>query len=243
MLERFPETSWTLLARARRHCDEGVRAREDFAQRYYRPVREFLLVLVQDTDQADELAQEFFTRVSGAGGIFEHAHPAKGAFRNYLKQALRNLAADYHRRNRQEAFQMHPDQADGGGWDGMELSGFSAAEAAFHQAWVKVTLAEALTSVRALCLKRKQEMHLDLFEARYLGEADLTPTWDELGARYGMDQKAARERADTVVRHFRLVLRRMLRNEIEIPSGARRPHVIEAAIDDEIRALLSPLRD
>jgi hypothetical protein len=102
-----------------------------------------------------------------------------------------------------------------------------------------------LTRVRALCLKRKQEVHLGLFEARYLGEAEMAPTWDELGARYGMDQKAARERADTVVRHFRLILRRMLRNEIEVPGGsaAQRPQVREAAIDQEIRALLSPLKD
>jgi hypothetical protein len=84
-------------------------------------------------------------------------------------------------------------------------------------------------------------MHLELFEARYLGEADLAPSWDELGARHGMDQKTARDRADTVARHFRLVLRRMLRNEITAPGGSG--HVTEAAIDEEIKALLSPLRD
>jgi hypothetical protein len=126
----------------------------------------------------------------------------------------------------------------------MELPGFPAAEAAFHHAWVKVTLAEALARVRALCLKREQEVHLQLFEERYLCEADVAPSWEELGARYGLDQKAARDRADTVVRHFRLVLRRMLRGEIVVPGGgAGRLQVTEAAIDEEIKALLSPLQD
>jgi hypothetical protein len=37
-----------------------------------------------------------------------------------------------------------------------------------------------------------------------------------------MDQKTARERADTVVRHFRVVLRRMLSNEITVPAGRGR---------------------
>jgi hypothetical protein len=155
------------------------------------------------------------------------------------------LVIDYHRRNRTQGLQTHPDQASAGGWDVMDLPGFPAAEAAFHRAWVKVTLAEALTRVRALCLKRKQEVHLHLFEARYLSEADPAPSWEELGARYGMDQKTARDRADTVARHFRLVLRRMLRNEITAPvgSGRGRPQVTEAAIDEEIKALLSPLQD
>jgi hypothetical protein len=155
------------------------------------------------------------------------------------------LVTDYYRQNRTEATLVtHPDQASAGGWDVMELPGFPAAEAAFHHQWVKVTLAEALTRVRALCLKRNQQIHLDLFEARYLSETELAPSWEELGARYGMDQKTARERADTVARHFRLVLRRMLRNQITVPGDGRwRPQVMEAAIDEEIRALLSPLKD
>jgi RNA polymerase sigma factor (sigma-70 family) len=243
--ERFPETSWTLLAKAREQSDQGARAREDFAHRYYRPVQQFLLLLVQDGEQAQELAQEFFIRLSGPGGLLERARPEKGAFRNYLRESLRNLVRDYYRHNRAQAPQTHPDQASGAGWDAVELPGLPAAEAAFHHEWVKLTLAEALTRVRALCLKRNQQVHLDLFEARYLSEAELAPSWEELGSGYSLDQKTARERADTVVRHFRLVLRRMLRNEIMAPDGTGRwrPQLTEAAIDEEIRALLSPLKD
>ena len=245
MGERFPETSWTLLAKAREQSDQGARAREDFAHRYYRPVQQFLLLLVQDGEQAQELAQEFFIRLSGPGGLLERARPEKGAFRNYLRESLRNLVRDYYRHNRAQAPQTHPDQASGAGWDAVELPGLPAAEAAFHHEWVKLTLAEALTRVRALCLKRNQQVHLDLFEARYLSEAELAPSWEELGSGYSLDQKTARERADTVVRHFRLVLRRMLRNEIMAPDGTGRwrPQLTEAAIDEEIRALLSPLKD
>jgi hypothetical protein len=99
--------------------------------------------------------------------------------------------------------------------------------------------------VRALCLKRNQQVHLDLFESRYLSEAESAPSWEELGAPYHMDQKTARERADTVARHFRLILRRMLGNEITPPDrgGRSRAQAMEAAIDEEIRALLSPLKD
>ncbi len=243
--ERFPETSWTLLAKARGQSDHAARAREDFAHRYYRPVQQFLLLLVQDGEQAQDLAQEFFTRLSGPGGLLERACPEKGAFRDYLRESLRNLVRDYRRRNRSQALQTHPDQASAGGWEVMELPGLPAAEAAFHHEWVKVTLAEALTRVRDLCHRRNQQVHLDLFEARYLGEADLAPSWEELGARHGMGQKTARERAGTVARHFRAVLRRMLLDEITPPDrgGRWHPQLTEAAIDEEIRALLSPLKD
>jgi DNA-directed RNA polymerase specialized sigma24 family protein len=59
----FSETSWTLLARARQQCEDGAREREEFAQRYYRPVREFLVVLLRDAEQAQDMAQEFFARI------------------------------------------------------------------------------------------------------------------------------------------------------------------------------------
>jgi RNA polymerase sigma factor (sigma-70 family) len=243
--EQFPETSWTLLANACEQGDQGARAREDFAQRYYRPVRQFLSLLVQEDEQAQDLAQEFFTRLSGPGGLLQRARPEKGAFRDYLRESLRNLVRDYYRHNRTQALQTHPDQASAGGWDVVELPGYPAAEAAFHHEWVKVTLAEALTRVRTLCLKRNQQVHLDLFEARYLSEAESAPSWEELGAPYSLDQKTARERADTVARHFRLILRRMLRNEITPPDpgGRWRPQAMEAVIDEEIKALLSPLKD
>jgi DNA-directed RNA polymerase specialized sigma24 family protein len=239
--ERFPETSWTLLANARQECGEGPQARAEFAQRYYRPVSEFLLVLVQDKEKAQELTQEFFARISGAGALLYNAQREKGlALRSYLKTVLRNLATDYYRRTRKEVVQAHPDQHGDRGWEILELPTYPAAEASFHLAWVRGTLAEALARVRDLCSKRGQEIHFDLFESWYIREDGPTLGWKKLGARHQMDEKTARERADTVVRHFRMTLRRMLRNEITVPGGGRGT---EEAIDEEIRLLLSPLND
>jgi RNA polymerase sigma-70 factor (ECF subfamily) len=237
--ERFPETSWTLLAKAREKSEDGARAREDFAQRYYRPVLEFLLVLVRNTEQARDLTQDFFAKLSKEGGPLEHVRPGIGAFRDYLQQALRHLAIDYYRRNGPELRQTHPGQASLART--VEPPVYPVAEAAFHHAWVKITLAEALTQVRVLCLKRRQAVHLDLFEGRYLGDLEAAPSWEELGSRYGMDQRTARDRADTVARHFRFVLRRMLRNQIVVPGDIA--PATEADIDEEIRALLSPIKD
>lgn len=242
-MEKFPETSWSLLARTSQQGDTGVRAKQEFAQRYYRPVEAFLAALVKDNDWAQDLAHEFFVRIMDGGGLLNHADKQR-SFREYLKQVLRNLVKDDYRRNRRASNQAHPDRT-AGGWDTVGAAALPAAEAAFHEAWVRLTLAEALARVRALCLKRSQEVHLYLFEARYLGEADVTPSWAELGKNFGLDQKSARERADTVGRHFRITLRRMLRNEVAVPGdGARSTsQAIEEAVDREIKALLAPLED
>ena len=136
MRERFPETSWILLKRARARTDEGARARGEFAQRYYRPVRDYLYVLLQNGEQAQELAQEFFTKLSEAAGLWEHARPNEGTlFRDYLLQALRNLVMDHYRRNRSEALQVHPDQGSTSGWDLIEPRKYLEAVATFHDDW------------------------------------------------------------------------------------------------------------
>ena len=196
-------------------------------------------MVAQDADKAEELTQNFFAKLCERPALFDGACPEKGKFRDYLMQSLRNVARDDYRRNHKEAAETHPDQISSGGWEVVELSILPAAGAAFHEAWVKQTLALALAQVRTLCRKRRLEVHLNLFEGRYLGDPDTTTSWEELGRRYGMDGKTARERAEIVMGHYRVHLRRMLRNEITIESSAK---VTEAAIDDEIQALLSPLR-
>ena len=236
----FPETSWTLLAKAREQCAEGARARDDFAKTYDRPVQEFLSVIVHDREKARDLSQEFFRKLSASGAIFEHATHERGRFRDFLKQALRNHAADYYRRERAEGRQVHPDQEGAERWELLHFSKLPEAEAAFHQAWVKVVLGQALKRVRAVCLKRNQDVHFELFRARYLCGSEAVPSWHELGAPFGMDEKTARDRAETVARHFRSVLRQMLRNEIRLSGHPGR--IPDEAIDDEIRALLFPLK-
>jgi RNA polymerase sigma factor (sigma-70 family) len=236
----FPDTSWTLLERAREDCAEGLCAREIFIERYSGPVEQFLRVIVRDGDTARDLSQEFFSRLSEpARGVLQRAEREKGAFRRYLQQCLRNLARDYYRQQRKEVLR------GGGGtdhvpWETVGVSLVPQADGAFHQAWVRMVLSDVLKQVRDLCRRRKQEMHFELFTARYLEDEARPISWEELGARHGVDQRVARERAATVSRHFRLILRKTLRDSIMVPGGRR---ATDREIDGEIKALLSPLRD
>lgn len=242
--DEFPKTRTTLLKRARE--SGGFQAREDFARLYYSPVLAFLQVKVRDSDLAQELAQEFFGKLSETRAVFEHFEREQGAFRTYLMRSLQNFVLDYYRRKLRVAGRdTHPDQWDEGGWDRVDGPTSPPAEEVFHREWVKATLQAALATVREICARKGQHLHLSLFEARYLSDKDHVPSWPELGSSYGLDQKSARERAETVARHFRIILRRMLRQQMSIssPEGSNRAQQNEAAIDREIDALLSPVKD
>lgn len=247
MPELFPATRWTLLARAKEQGERGALARNEFAEIYRRPIRDYLEAIVRDPDLADELTQDFFsTRLVTGDGIFDDARRERGSFRALLKTALRHYVTDYHRKRvRGEAKETHPDQWEDRGWDSVTLQAFRSAEAAFHRAWVEATLMEALAAVREICRKKGQLLHLALFESRYLSRDTPALSWEALGGAYGLDQKTARTRADTVARHFRFVLRRMLRQQVTALGGAERnrAQLNEAAIDREIHTLLSPIED
>ena len=214
----LPPTSWTLLAEA--SGESGTAARNELVGRYYRPVRAYIGAIVRDGERADELTQAFFERVVLSGRLLRAADRERGSFRALLKQALRNFVTDDLRRIQTAGRRdVHPD-GDARGWDEVTQRVAQSAELDYHQAWVRTLLELALAKVQATCLARGQAEHFDLFTARYLGASASPPSWRELGTPLGIDEKAARNRTETVARHFRLVMRRMLIEETGSPRGA-----------------------
>lgn len=231
----FPATSWTLLGAARGDDEAARKAMEELTQRYYGPVYAFLRAVVRDADAAEELAQGFFETKVIAGRLLQQAVPSKGRFRLYLKKALRNYVKDMRRqegrkKRRPAEPEVRPD-ADPKGWERLVAEEVPAADAAFHAAWVRALLDVVVERVRTICAERGQAAHFELFEGRYLNDSMEDPGWRALGARFGLEEKIARGHAETVKGHVRLVLRQMLRNDVES----------EQDVDDEIAALLALL--
>ena len=212
----LPPTSWTLLAEATR---DGT-ARNELVSRYFRPVRAYIGAIVRDTERTDELTQAFIERIMLSGRLLQAADRQRGSFRALLKQALRNFVTDDLRRRQIASHRdVHPDSGTQG-WDAIGNDVGQSAESEYHQAWVRALLDLALARVRETCLARGQEAHFQLFSGRYLSGSAEPPSWRELGAAHGIDEKAARNRTETVARHFRLVLRRMLIDETGSAGGA-----------------------
>jgi hypothetical protein len=109
---------------------------------------------------------------------------------------------------------VRPDQWEDGGWEQLELQVHVCAEEVFHRAWVCSLLKEALDLVRKICEEKGQGQHWVLFEGRHLAESPKTPSWKDLGAPFGLDEKEACTRAATVARHFRVVLRQLVSEEV-----------------------------
>src|SRR5262249_30173713 len=63
-------------------------------------VRSYLLALLGNAEDADDVAHDFFVRVVERG--FERADPDRGRFRDYLKIAVRNAALSHLRRQQRQ---------------------------------------------------------------------------------------------------------------------------------------------
>jgi DNA-directed RNA polymerase specialized sigma24 family protein len=94
----FCTTQWTIVMRARGDSDESREALGTLCEVYWSPVFEFLRREGRDSEDSQELTQEFFKRILD-GGIGK-VSPEKGRFRSYLLGALKHFLAD---RQRDEA--------------------------------------------------------------------------------------------------------------------------------------------
>lgn len=209
----FPQTSWSLLSRtaASGGLSPEVSA---FADLYYSAVRGFIGSVVRDAGEAEELTQKFFLAAVLEGKLLQKADRSRGAFRDYLKQAIRNfLTDDYRRRNRKKRRadlpDVRPDAMDAG-WDAVGAAAGSRHDDAFLRGWAQGVVHLALDRTRRTCEAKGLDRHYQLFVGRYMSANDDTPGWRELGEPYGIDEKTARSQAETVARHFRTALRALM---------------------------------
>jgi RNA polymerase sigma factor (sigma-70 family) len=95
-------TRWSLLRLA--HQDTlsvAGPARNTLALRYSGAIRAYVGALVQDGQDADELAQEVLVRI--LRGDLKQAKPERGRFRDLLKAVIRNLARSHWARQQRRA--------------------------------------------------------------------------------------------------------------------------------------------
>jgi DNA-directed RNA polymerase specialized sigma24 family protein len=233
---RFPQTSWTLLGQASTAGTTGnPAATNEFTERYYPAVRAYISAIVRNSTTAEELAQQFFVTAVLSGRLLLHADRAKGGFRPYLKQAIRNFLVDEHRRraHRKEESpesSVHPDGFKRG-WEGLADVGSRGPDTDLLRAWGQSIVRMAVARVEAIAVEKGQQLHFQLFARRFLGDSDELPGWKEVGAAFNLDEKTARGRAETVVRCFRAVLWDLIATDI----GS------EKAFEHELRTLIGIL--
>ena len=230
-MDRFPSTSWELLTDAARRGDSAATARNEFAERYYGAVRAYIAALTRGTNQTDDLTQRFFEAIVLSGTLLTRADRDKGRFRQYLKQSIRNFLIGEHRQHsRAQAAEVHPDGVMNG-WNAVAVDASPSPDDEMMRAWGQSLVAMALSQLERVCEEKHQREHFEMFMRRYVDDPDQPPSWREVGAPFGLDEKTARNRTDTVARQFRSLLRQLIASDI----GAGED------IDHELQAVLAVL--
>jgi DNA-directed RNA polymerase specialized sigma24 family protein len=220
-----------LLADASRHTPDAGGALNEFADRYYDAVRAFIAGVARPGSNVDDLTQRFFETAILGGRVLPKADRARGPFRPYLRQAIRNFLVDEYRREAKDVrADVRPDAEDDG-WGGIAILDAVEPEREMLRAWAKRLVALAVGRTRQLCEAHGQAEHFALFAHRYLAEGD-PPSWRDVGSAFGLDEKLARNRADTAARQFRTALRQLVAQDV---GGS------DSRIDDELRAVMGLL--
>jgi RNA polymerase sigma factor (sigma-70 family) len=90
----FPKTRWTLIRQAASTPTlESRAALEELCCHYREPVLAFVRRRVATPESAEDLTQEFFSRLI-RGELLARANPDRGQFRSFLLNAVRDFLAD-----------------------------------------------------------------------------------------------------------------------------------------------------
>jgi RNA polymerase sigma factor (sigma-70 family) len=230
-MDRFPSTSWELLTDAARRGDVAATARNEFAERYYRAVRAYIAALTHGASQADDLTQRFFEAVVLSGTLLARADHDKGRFRQYLKQAIRNFLIGEHRQHARALAHEVPLERVIDGGTAVAVDASPSPDAAMMRAWAQSLVAMALSHLERACDEKQQRDHFGMFVRRYVDDPDHPPSWREVGAPFGLDEKTARNRTDTVARQFRSLVRQLIATDLGAGDD----------IDRELQAVLAVL--
>jgi RNA polymerase sigma factor (sigma-70 family) len=210
---RFPETSWSILARlGDRGSPAYLGAQERLLAAYWKPVYGVIRFgWGKSNEDAKDLTQQFFTEAVLDGTLVEQYDASRGSFRAFLKAALANFLRD-------EAKAAGRQKRGGGvrtqslAVDDFDLAGAVpdarslTPEQLFDATWRNVVLARALERVEQRLRGEGKEVYFEVFR-RY----DLEP--DPAGASYQTVGDALGLRPDTV-KNYLTRARRELRHAV-----------------------------
>jgi RNA polymerase sigma factor (sigma-70 family) len=232
----FSSTQWSVVRAAGGTATAASReALEQLCRTYWPPVYSHLRMKGHDRHEAEDLAQEFFSRLL-EGNAFAGVSPEKGRFRSYLLAALKHFLINEWKRGRA--------LKRGGGVPLMDLDALDEAarnaceprsgedpESAYDRRWALTLLAKTRARMR-----REYEAagQTDRHEALkgYLLDGVEPSSYQETAERLGISESAVKSAVYKIRQRFGQLLRAEIARTV---TGADE-------VEDELRELLAALR-
>ena len=212
----FPDTTWTVLAKATMNGGEAERAAlGKLCERYWKPVAAVMRARGVPTDRVEDLTQDFFVKVISSG-FFRRAERERGKFRSFLLNAVKDFLADDVRRTMTEK--------RGGRLERVELKddvGMVEDDTLqFDLAWAETLFDAAVEEVGMWVKERRSEKEWQALRGFLTGTG---PALDyrELGGLLEMSEGGAKAE----VSRMRAKFREHLRREVGKTVGA--PHEVD----------------
>lgn len=217
----FPTTRWTLIRQAASApTPQSSAALEELCRNYADVVLAFIRRRVVSRETAEDLAQEFFTRLV-RGELLSRADPGKGRFRSFLLNAVRDFLNDMqdreHALKRGGTVRHFSFSSEGTNEPMTELT----ADQEFDVRWARSVLQRSLDRLE----QEYADGRRNLFEAL---KNKLDGTHEESGRELARQLNMSETAVRVALHRMRQRLGQLIREEVAetVPSGSE--------VDDEI---------
>lgn len=231
---RFQTTSWSLVVAAGKPDTEARAALASLCQTYWRPVYSFVRRTGYPPDEAQDLAQSFFTVLMEKNYLGD-ANRQRGRFRSFLLTSVKHfLANEWDRANALKRgggqTLVSIDVMEAEGWYGPSAVELTTPERLFERRWALSVLGRVMTRLRADFADLGKAPLFEKMSVFLNGDPD-GAHYEVLAAELGMSSGALRVAVHRMRRRYRNILRAEIAETVSTPEE----------VDDEIRFLLSAL--
>jgi RNA polymerase sigma-70 factor (ECF subfamily) len=230
---QFATTRWSLIRATRDPGEAAARqALADLCRLYWFPIYSFIRRRGPSDDRAQDLTQEFFTRLLERDGLAT-ADPSRGRFRSYLLAACQHFLANQHdhdvalkRGGGQELLSL--DFADADSRYGKEPADGRTPEQEFERRWALQMLDQALSALRREYAASDRLRLFERLKGSLTGESE---AYSNLATDLGLTEGAIKVAVHRLRQRYREQLRAIIAETVNS----------EEEVDDEIRALFAAL--
>jgi DNA-directed RNA polymerase specialized sigma24 family protein len=229
------ETDWLVVGTAGLSTPEAASALEKVCRTYWYPLYAHVRRKGYDSADAQDLTQEFFTRLLGKPWLRD-VHPSKGKFRSFLLASMNHFLANEWRRGQtlkrggsQPVFSI--DAAGAEECLRLEPAHDHSPDKLFDYHWALQVLYRAQTRLEAECLADgKAALYAELKEM--LNGDKLPGTYGQAAARLGLTEAAVKKAAQRLRERYQELIRAETAETVSNPFE----------VEEELRHLFASVR-